>query len=242
MKLNGLPNDLVQNLDPIALLILIPIFDKLVYPALRKAGIRLSPIKKITIGLTLAALSMMAAAIIQHYIYVQSPCGNNATDGDCIAELGPPDLSVWIQTPVYILIASAEIFASITSLEYAFTKAPKNMRSFVTGLYWFTYAFSSALGQAFVPLAKDPLFTWLYTVIAGLSAVAAVSFWILFRKLDKAEDALNALPESTFKGRKNSIIDVEALREEQQKQEKLRQAQGLAHHAGPDVVEQHQKI
>jgi POT family proton-dependent oligopeptide transporter len=38
MKLNGVPNDIVHNLNPFTLLILIPIFDKLLYPALARAG------------------------------------------------------------------------------------------------------------------------------------------------------------------------------------------------------------
>jgi len=45
MKLNGLPNDVLSNLDPFALIILIPICDLLIYPALRKAKIHFSPIK-----------------------------------------------------------------------------------------------------------------------------------------------------------------------------------------------------
>ena len=170
---------------------------------------------------------MAVAAVIQSQIYAKSPCGNQATDEDCIAERGPPDMSVWIQTPAYVIIAFTEIFASITSLEYAFTKAPKNMRSFVTGLYWFTNAFSSAIAQAFVPLAVDPLFTWLYVAISCISFLGAVGFWLCFRKLDKEEDALNALPESTYKGRKGSIVDVEGLREEQVRQDRIRKAQGL---------------
>lgn len=232
MRLDGLPNDLVQNLDPIALLIFIPICDKLIYPALLRAGFHFTPIKKITIGFGLGALSMVVAALIQHYIYVNSPCGNHATDAECIAERGPPDMTVWIQTPAYVLIAFAEIFTSITGLEYAFTKAPKNMRSFVTGIFFFTNAFASAIGQAFTPLAKDPLFTWVYTIIACLSAVAMPTFWLLFRKLDRDEDVLNALPESTYKGRKGSIVDVEALRQKQIEEDKIRKAQGLTLGAG----------
>ena len=50
----------------------------------------------------------------------------------------------------YVLIAFSEIFASITGLEYAFTKAPKNMRSLVMAVFLFMSAFSSALGEAFV--------------------------------------------------------------------------------------------
>jgi POT family proton-dependent oligopeptide transporter len=232
MALHGLPNDIVNNIDPIALLILIPIFDKLIYPSLARASIRFTPIKKIAAGLGLGCLSMVTAAVIQHYIYMKAPCGDNATDGDCIAELGPPNLNVWIQTPAYVLIAVAETFASVTTLEYAYTKAPSNMRSFVTGLYWFTNAFSAALGQAFVPLSVDPLFTWNYTVIACISFVAMVLFWVFFRKLDQEEDMLNALPDTTFKGRKNSVVDLEAVQQEQARQEKLRRAQGLDHAKG----------
>lgn len=210
MRLDGIPNDIMTNLNPFSLLILIPICDKLIYPALAKAGIRFSPIKKINFGFISAAISMVIAAIIQHYIYVQAPCGYNASDIDCIEENGPPNLSVWVQTPAYVLIALSEVFASITGLEYAFTKAPKNMRGMVTGVFWLVNAFSAALGFAFVGLATDPILVWLYTTIAIISAVGGIAFWFCFRKLDKKEDALNALPESQYKGRHHDgPVDVE---------------------------------
>ncbi|GKT41290.1 putative peptide transporter ptr2 [Colletotrichum spaethianum] len=190
MRLDGIPNDIITNLNPFALLIFIPICDKAIYPAIERAGLRFTPIKKITLGFLCATLSMVVAAVIQHFIYQQAPCGYNAGDTDCIRENGPPEMTVWIQTPCYILIALSEIFASITGLEYAFTKAPKNMRGLVTGVFWFVHAFSSAIAQAFVGLAADPLLL-----------LGGVGFWLMFRKLDKEEDALNALPESTYKGR-----------------------------------------
>lgn len=123
MRLGGVPNDIVTNLNPFALLILIPLCDKLIYPAIKRAGLRLSPIKKITMGFFSAAVSMAIAAIIQHFIYQRSPCGYNANDRDCYDERGPPDMSVWIQTPAYVLVALGEVMSSITGLEYAYTKA-----------------------------------------------------------------------------------------------------------------------
>lgn len=54
------------------------------------------------------------------------------------------------QTDSYVLIALSEIFASITGLEYAFTKAPINMRSLVMSAFLFTSAIASAVGEAFV--------------------------------------------------------------------------------------------
>ncbi|KAI7930429.1 peptide transporter PTR2-A [Pyricularia oryzae] len=208
MRLDGIPNDVVTNLNPFSLLILIPICDKLIYPALAKAGIRFTPIKKIALGFVSAALSMAIAAIIQHFIYVKSPCGYSASE--CIDPPNPPDMSVWIQTPAYVLIALSEVFASITGLEYAFTKAPRNMRGMVTGVFWLVNSNSAALGFAFVGLATDPLLVWLYTTVAIVSAVGGIAFWFCFRKLDKREDELNALPESNYKGRHlDGPMDVE---------------------------------
>ncbi|KAI6082035.1 POT family protein [Hypoxylon rubiginosum] len=240
MILNGVPNDVVNNLDPIALLIFIPIVDKFIYPALRRAHINLTPIKKVTIGFALSTISMTVAAIIQHYIYMQSPCREISGYGyidDCRAALGLPDdapesaykppLTVWIQTPAYVFIAFAEICSSITGLEYAFTKAPRNMRGMITGVFWFAQAFSAAISQAFVPLATDPYLVWLYTTIAILSALGGVGFWHNFAKLDREEEALNALPDSLFKGSRNQDADFVALEAQKAEQEKIRHAQGL---------------
>lgn len=68
MKLGGVPNDILSNLDPIAIIIIVPIMDTLVYPALRKRNIRFTPIKKITAGFILGAFAMVWAAVLQHYV------------------------------------------------------------------------------------------------------------------------------------------------------------------------------
>jgi POT family proton-dependent oligopeptide transporter len=99
-----------------------------------------------------------------------------------------------------VFIALSEIFASITGLEYAYTKAPTNMRSLVMALYLFMTAISSALGQALVALAEDPLLIWNYGFVAVLSFIGGVLFWLQNRKLDAEEDSLNMLAESDFQG------------------------------------------
>ncbi|KAJ5748777.1 uncharacterized protein N7511_010473 [Penicillium nucicola] len=196
MTLHGVPNDVVNNLDPFALIIFIPICDALLYPGLRKMGIQFTPIKKITAGFWLAALAMIWAAVIQYYIYKTSPCGNDANN--CYTEDGsvnPSPLNVWAQTGCYVLIAFSEIFASITSLEYAYSKAPRNMRSLVQAISLFTNAISAAIAEALNPLAKDPLLIWNYGVFAVLAFVGGCGFLWQFWQLDQEEDALNNLPE-----------------------------------------------
>jgi POT family proton-dependent oligopeptide transporter len=100
---------------------------------------------------------------------------------------------VWAQSGSYILIAISEIFASITSLEYAFTKAPKNMRSLVMSFNLFMMAISAALGEAFVSLSADPLLVWNYGSMAVISFIGGVLFYLCFIQLDRDEDRLNAL-------------------------------------------------
>lgn len=195
MKLNGLPNDVMSNLDPLALIILIPICDFVIYPFLRKMKINFTPIKKITAGFLTGAAAMVWAAVVQAYIYRQSECGEYASglpDGTPCANV---DINVWAQSGSYILIALSEIFASITSLEYAFSKAPKNMRSMVQAVALFTTSISAAIGEGFVSLSADPLLVWNYGSMAVLAFVAGCLFWFLFRELDAEEDVLNELPE-----------------------------------------------
>ncbi|KAI0746798.1 oligopeptide transporter [Daedaleopsis nitida] len=199
MVTNGLPNDVLSNLDPIALIIFIPICDLLVYPALRRAGINFTPLKRITLGFYTGAASMIYTTVVQHYIYKRNPCGYEvSTCRDADDNPLTSDLNVWIQTPSYVLLAFSEIFASITGLEYAFTKAPKNMRSLVMSVFLFTSAVSAALGEAFVALSEDPLLVWNYGVMGVLAFCAGTIFHFQYRSLDAKEEELNEIGEGQY--------------------------------------------
>ncbi|KAF2144555.1 uncharacterized protein K452DRAFT_266481 [Aplosporella prunicola CBS 121167] len=210
MELHGAPNDVINNMNPLSLVIFIPLFDNFVYPALRKAHINFTPLKRIGVGYILATCAMICATVMQHYIYKLGACGkhmNSCEDADGNAIVSP--INVWAQTLTYVLIGIAEIFTMITSLEYAFTKAPKNMRSVVTAIYLFMNAISSAINQALLPLSEDPNLVWNYAVSGILCAIGGVVFWISFHRLDKDEDKLNMLPDSAFGGhdRRHSIVE-----------------------------------
>ncbi len=201
MVTHGLPNDVLGNLDPLALIILIPICDKFIYPALRRAGIKFTPLKKITAGFFTGAAAMCWAAVVQHFIYKRNPCGYAVTT--CVDAAENPltsDLNVWIQSGSYILLAMSEIMASITGLEYAFTKAPKNMRSLVMSVYLVMQAVAAAIGEALVGLSADPLLVWNYAVVGVIAAVTGVLFWFTFRDLDAQEDELNLLSSGHLHG------------------------------------------
>ncbi|KAK9379358.1 POT family-domain-containing protein [Kockiozyma suomiensis] len=194
MDTHGIPNDIMQNIDPIAIIIFIPLCDYLLYPYLRKIGIPFKPITRIFFGFLFGALAMAYAAIVQHLIYTSGPCYEyplacDASDGGQL----PNNIHVAIQTPAYFFIAMSEIFASITGLEYAYTKAPSTMKSFVMSLFLLTNAFGAAIGIAISPTAKDPDMVWTYTALALVTLFFGCLFWFIFRKYNRDEDGLNEL-------------------------------------------------
>jgi hypothetical protein len=103
-----------------------------------------------------------------------------------------------------------EIMASVTSLEYVFTKAPTNMRSTVQAVALFMNALSSALAQALVALAEDPLLVWNYGLVSVLAAAGGVLSWLDNRKLDREEDKLNLLPSAQFHAKMRALSDEES--------------------------------
>lgn len=179
------------------------VMDSVVYPFLRKRGIRFTPLKKICAGFIIASFSMVWASVLQYYVYKTSGYYEDPTQ-----KTYKSPINVWAVTGVYILIAISEIFASVTTLEYAFTKAPKNMRSLVMAVQLFTTAFSAALAQAFTPLTLDPLVVWNYGTVAIISFITGVLFWFAYRKMDKEEEQLNMLPTGQL-GNANQAQDVE---------------------------------
>jgi POT family proton-dependent oligopeptide transporter len=196
MELHGTPNDVIQNLNPISIVLMVPLIDHLLYPGLRKIGFAFTPIKRMTTGFIIAALSMVASAVMQHYIYKMSPCGDHANGEDC----DPAPINVWAQCLPYILIGLAEILTNVTSYEYAYSKAPENMKSLVMSVNLFMSAVSAAIGQAFLPLSTDPLLVWNYVVVAIIALIGGVAFWFCFYKLDSEEDKWNMLAKSEYKG------------------------------------------
>lgn len=61
--------DQVHFINPLGLLIFIPLFNVLVYPLLYKIGIN-TPLRKITLGGILVACAFVCAAIVQFVITV----------------------------------------------------------------------------------------------------------------------------------------------------------------------------
>ncbi|KAI5803375.1 POT family-domain-containing protein [Peziza echinospora] len=188
MNTHGIPNDIILNAGPITIIIFIPIMDRIIYPGLRRMGIKFLPITRIACGFFFAAAAMGYAAGIQHLIYNTGPCFDHPRK---CGDGRPNNVHVAIQTPVYAIIGIAEICASITGLEYAYTKAPSNMKSFIMALFLLTNAAGSALGIAISPTSVDPKLVWSYVGLCGATLAAGTIFWFCFRGLNDTEEEMN---------------------------------------------------
>ncbi|KAI8893344.1 POT family-domain-containing protein [Globomyces pollinis-pini] len=177
-----LSNDIINIFDPLMLIVFIPIFDFVVYPYLNRNNIEFGYVKRITVGMVLGGLSMVWAAGTQYYIY-KDPAfvsENDDPDGNGVKST----IHVFWQLPAYFLIAISEIFASIGSLEYSYTHAPKSMKGIVSALSLLPNCVAALLGMLMAPLSTDPTYTLVYIITGAGTLISCVIFWISFKSFD----------------------------------------------------------
>ncbi|MCD0458963.1 POT family MFS transporter [Roseiconus lacunae] len=153
----------IQAANPFLILVLVPLFTYVVYPAIDKF-FPLTPLRKIGIGMFITVSSFTVSAFIEQAI----------TAG------GTPNIS-W-QVLAYVLLTSAEVMVSITCLEFSYTQSPNSMKSIVMSVYLLSVSFGNAI-TAFVNAVisnedgtsklEGASYYWFFT---GLMLVAAIVF------------------------------------------------------------------
>lgn len=185
MQTHGIPNDLLPALNQVACIVIGPIIQHGLYAWLNNRNIRFGAIARITVGFVFIALSMVYATITQHLIYNSAPCYNSP--GKCHAINGvqqPNDVNVWVQSPIYILMAIGEIFALVTGLELADQKSPKDMRAIVQAINMGIAGLGSACAMGLTAIAYDPNLVILYACLSAGMALTTLCFWYFFHKYD----------------------------------------------------------
>ena len=187
METHGIPNDMMVNIDAITVIIFTPLLDRFFYPFLRRHGINFWPITRIAVAFNILGVAMAYTAMVQYFIYTSPPCFNHPRSKDCLGATVPNQIHVALQTPSYFLIAISEILAVATCYEYAFTKAPSSMKSFVAALFMSTTAIGDLLGILITPLSVDPKIVWMYTGLAAQSFLTGAVFYFWLRDYNKLE-------------------------------------------------------
>jgi POT family proton-dependent oligopeptide transporter len=147
----------LQALNPMLVLVLVPLLTWVVFPALERRGVVLAPLRKMTWGMFATVLSFVAAAILQ-----------------MLVDAGGTPHALW-QIPQYVLLTTGEVLVSVTGLEFSYTQAPRSMRSTIMSIWSFTVFLGNLLTAAVtkvIPIQGAAYF-WLF---AGLMLAAAFVF------------------------------------------------------------------
>jgi len=116
----------IQAVNPIMILIYIPLFQFVVYPLINSVW-KLTPMRKISLGLFVMVFGFAMVGIVQGWIDEgQRP-------------------SIGWQVLAYAILTASEVMVSITGLEFAYTQAPKRMKSVIMALF----LMSVSLGNLF---------------------------------------------------------------------------------------------
>jgi len=149
--------------NPIMVMGLIPLFSMGIYPLLDKLNITSTPIKRMTLGMFTAALSFAIIGALQIWM-------DSSSD----------KINVMWQFFPYLVITMAEVMISITGLEFAYTQAPRAMKSSIMSIWLLTVFFGNLITAYvskvnFFPIASSGYFMF-FAVLMGLSAIV---FWYI---------------------------------------------------------------
>jgi len=107
----------MQALNPLLVMLLIPVNNIAVFPLLRRLGWEPTALRRMTAGIALSALSWVAIGTIQ-----------------VVMDGGTPVSMAWQILP-YALLTMGEVLVSATGLEFAYSQAPRSMKGAIMA-FW----------------------------------------------------------------------------------------------------------
>lgn len=129
----------MQALNPVLILVMIPLFDQIIYPFLEYHRYSLRAVPRMVIGMILGAIAFLFSGLLQLAI------DNHA---------GGESLSMLWQVPQYVVMTAGEIMFSITGLEFAYSQAPDSMKAVVQSAWLFTVS-AGKLSEALLTLTAS---------------------------------------------------------------------------------------
>ena len=162
-------------LNPLMVLLLIPLLQRVVFPGLERLGVRVTPLGKMTLGMFLAVLSFAAAALVES-----------------VVAGGARPSALW-QLPQYLFLTTGEVLVSVTGLEFSYTQAPRSMKSTIMSIWLVTVALGNFLTAAVSALNRfqGASYFWFF---AALMLAGAVGFAAIARRYRPTAASLQATP------------------------------------------------
>ena len=168
----------IQAVNPLLILIFIPLFSYVIYPAIDRV-FALTPLRKISIGLFVTAASFVVPALVE----LQISAGATPSIG-------------W-QVLAYVLLTAGEVFVSITCLEFSYTQAPKKMKSLIMALYLLSISMGNALTAVVNYLIENrdgtnklpgASYYWFFTALMFVTAIGFIFVAIRYKGQTHLQD------------------------------------------------------
>ena len=167
----------MQAVGSILVMIWVPIMTYVLYPFSEKMRLRPTPLRRMAVGMVLAAVTYVISGWLQARID------------------GGEKLSLAWQLVPYVVLVAGEVLVSATGLEYAFAEAPKSMRSTIMSFWLLTIAGGHFLIAVFTDLntrfIKASGATELY-FYAGLMFVVSLLFMGIAAWVGKSKHAADS--------------------------------------------------
>ena len=170
----------MQAANPLLVMLLIPIFSYLVYPAI-ESRFALTELGKMAIGMFVTVIAFAIPCWIQLQI-----------------DQGLSPHILW-QLLAYVLITCAEVMISITCLEFSYTQAPKSMKSFVMAFFML----SISVGNLFTSVVNFFIHNE-----TGESLLAGADYFIFFTLLMLGTAILFSLLCRFYRGERHMHDEV----------------------------------
>ncbi|MBL0277915.1 MAG: MFS transporter [Anaeromyxobacter sp.] len=115
----------MQALNPLLVMGLIPFNNLVLYPALRRAGLEVTALRRMGLGIAFAGLAWVGAGAIQLWI-----------------DAGQQVTILWQVAP-YLLLTFGEVLVSATGLEFAYSQAPAAMKGTIMSFWSLSVTFGN---------------------------------------------------------------------------------------------------
>jgi POT family proton-dependent oligopeptide transporter len=153
----------LQAANPALIMLMIPLFVYGVYPLCERLGLSMTPLRKMSAGLFVTAVSFVPVAAMAYAL-----------------DAGYEVNGLWLLAP-YVLLTAAEVLVSITGLEFAYTQAPRSAKSTLMSVWFLTIALGNFVVAVITPLnpfeGGDEFLFW-----AAITAVVGVIFVVISRR------------------------------------------------------------
>ncbi|XP_021933393.1 solute carrier family 15 member 4-like isoform X2 [Zootermopsis nevadensis] len=191
----NMPTAWLSLFDQVFILALIPLMNGIIYPTLDKIGVRVSLLTRIATGMGFSLLAAVSAGVLEFFSVQQWREGYGVIQVIHNWTYNASDISLLWQIPQYCLVGSAEVFAGVAGLEFAYSAAPRPLQGVAMGMFSAMEGVGSLLGTTLIS-ALSPVWIrhdsqhfqghldYYFFLLAGIQGVAFVLFasWLVVRR------------------------------------------------------------